>query len=127
MFMKFVLYYYEVKQIKTYLQKNVHPCSSNQWIYCMRTCNAESKKSSAKVPILKKTTRLCPLNSSYYTLWWNGSKLTMDHSPTTYQIYNQSQNNKNPYYNFVQDILSHYQVLYMYSVQFSVADFLKRG
>ena len=90
----------------------------------MRTCNAES---SAKVPILKKTTRLCPLNSSYYTLWWNGSKLTMDHSPTTYQIYNQSQNNKNPYYNFVQDILSHYQVLYMYSVQFSVADFLKRG
>ena len=96
-------------------------------VWRMRTCNAESKKSSAKVPILKKTTWLCPLNSSYYTLWWNGSKLTMDHSPTTYQIYNQSQNNKNPYYNFVQDILSHYQVLYMYSVQFSVADFLKRG
>ena len=121
MFMKFVLYYYEVKQVKTYLQKNVHPCSSNQWIYCMRTCNAESKKSSAKVPILKKTTGLCP-SIVVITLWWNGSKLLMDmdHSPTTYQIYNQSQNNKNPYYNFVQDILSHYQVLYMYSVQCTV-------
>ena len=86
----------------------------------MRTCNAESKKSSAKVPILKKTTGLCP-SIVVITLWWNGSKLLMDmdHSPTTYQIYNQSQNNKNnknPNYNFVQDILSHYQVLYMYNV-----------
>ena len=117
MFMKFVLYYYEVKQIKTYLQKNVHPCSSNQWIYCMRTCNAESKKSSAKVPILKKTTGLCP-SIVVITLWWNGSKLTMDHSPTTYQIYNQLQNNKNPNYNFYKTF--YLTTKYMYSVQCTV-------
>ena len=62
--MKFVLE--SIKKTKTNLQKYFHPSTFNQPKYAhAHLRNAESQKRSAKVPILKKTTGLCPSRSCY--------------------------------------------------------------
>ena len=56
----------KVNQIKTNLNKYLHPSSLNQHIYAHMQC-----REPKMVPILKKTTGLCP-SRSYYS--WNGGR-----------------------------------------------------